>query len=103
MRNYNKNNLYLCCIANYLHYSERKFNLKKGFIYKNNYFSVFLKANKNSFFDLLTGEYYIGGKNPQVKTILKLNIKSNTDNISDRKIFKEASKHYTMIANSYFI
>lgn len=99
MRNYDKNNLYLCCIENYLQYQDRRFNLKKGFIYNNNYFSIFLRVNKNSFFDLSTGEYYIERKEPEIKIILKLNINSNSNDISERKISKEANKCYKLISN----
>lgn len=103
MRNYDKDNIYLCCIKNYSKYKNRKFNLKKGFVYNNNYFSTFLKINNNSFFDLFTGEYYIGSKKPEIKIILKLNIKSKDNDVSERKISKEVNKYYSMIPNSYFI
>lgn len=103
MRNHDKNSLYLCCIKNYLNFTDRKFNLKKGFVHNNNYFSIFLKVNKNSFFDLSTGEYYINRKEPEVKVMLKLNIKSKNNDVSEKRISKEANKHYSMISNSYFI
>lgn len=103
MRYYDKNNLYLCCIRNYLQYTDRKFDLKKGFVYNNNYFSKFLKINRNSFFDLSTGEYYIEGKGPEVKILIKLNIKSKDNDVSEKKISKVANKYYAMIPNSYSI
>lgn len=101
MRNYDKNNIYLCCIEDYLKYQDRRFNLKKGFIHNNNYFSTFLKINSNGFFDLSTGEYYIEGKDPKIKIVLKLDIKSNNNDVSERKISKEANRCYSLISNDY--
>lgn len=100
MRNYDKNNLYLCCIENYLQYPDRKFSLRKGLVHNGNYFSSFLKINKNSFFDLLTGEYYIDGESPKVKVILKLDIESNKKDVPKKEISKVTEKCYKMIVSN---
>lgn len=101
MRSYNKNKIYICCIRDYLKYTNRRFDLKHGFIYNNSYFSTFLKINENSFIDLLTAEYYHSEKNPDINVVLKLNLKSKNNNISEKEIFKEANKFYSLIKRNY--
>lgn len=102
MRKYDRNNLYLCYIKNYSDYPNRKFNIKEGFIYKNMYFSVFLKVNANSFFDLNTGEYYTEKDDVILKTLSIFRIKSKKTDVSERQINRQAQKYYKLIDGKEF-
>lgn len=94
MRSYDKDSIYICYINNYKKYLNRKFNLRKGFVHNKNYFSVFLKINKDSFFDLSTGEYYEDDKEPKINIVHKLDI-------SEIKIKKESKKIYKKLCIKY--
>lgn len=99
MRSYDKDSIYICYIENYSKYKNRKYDLKKGFVHNKKYFSTFLKINRNSFFDLSTGEYYVEGEEPKINVVHRLNIKTDKDNISEKKIIKESKKLFIRYSN----
>ena len=96
MKFYDKDNIYLCYIKNYKKYNDRKFDLKRGLIYKDMYFSSFLSVSEKGFFDLRTDEYY-NSDDIVINVILKINIKSSKKNVKDSKIYKESKKYYNKL------
>lgn len=69
MREYSGKNIFLGYIRNY----DRRVIGRIGRVHKNTYYSMFMKVNDDSYFDLSNDYLYVGDESLQIKFVKKLN------------------------------